>query len=222
MKSNKFCFIMCVNDERWCEESLLYINNLLKPDGIEIEIRVMYEEASMASAYNKAMRESDAQYKVYLHQDLLIVNPYFIEDVVKIFSMDPNIGLLGVIGAKSLPPNAIWWEGPKVGRIYDSHTNRMELLDFEQPSSIVEYVEAIDGCIMITQYDIEWNEKVCKGWHYYDISQCMEFSTYGLRTAIPQQFEPWCVHDSGIASLNGFIEAREKFLDYYRNWDICK
>jgi acetyltransferase-like isoleucine patch superfamily enzyme/glycosyltransferase involved in cell wall biosynthesis len=215
MNPNKVCFIMCVNDERWSEESILYINNLHKPDGIEIEIRVIYEATSMASAYNKAMRESDAQYKVYLHQDLLIINPYFISDIIKIFNMDQSIGLLGVIGAKSLPGNAIWWEGHKVGRIYDSHTNRMELLSFEQPGSSVDYVEAIDGCIMITQYDIEWNEEVCRGWHYYDISQCIEFSTYGLKIAIPQQFEPWCVHDSGIASLERFNESREKFLEYY-------
>ena len=49
--------------------------------------------ASMASGYNRAMKNSDAKYKIYLHQDTLVVNKNLIGDLLKIFA-DKSIGVV--------------------------------------------------------------------------------------------------------------------------------
>lgn len=36
-------------------------------------------------------------------------------------------------------------------------------------------VEALDGLLIATQYDLPWREGLFQGWDIYDISQCTEF-----------------------------------------------
>lgn len=67
MNKNKICFILCVNNQRYLQECLLYLNQLSVPENFEVEILSIEEAISMTSGYNKRMHASDAKYKVYLH-----------------------------------------------------------------------------------------------------------------------------------------------------------
>ena len=71
MNNNQIAFIMCTNDEQYCEECIRYINDLKIPDGYEIDIITVKDAPSMTSGYNAAMNSSDAKYKVYMHQGLI-------------------------------------------------------------------------------------------------------------------------------------------------------
>lgn len=53
--------------------------------------------------YNAGMQASDAKYKVYLHQDTLILNRNFISDLLQVFNSDKAIGMLGVLGMEKVP-----------------------------------------------------------------------------------------------------------------------
>ncbi|RUT59996.1 hypothetical protein C1148_01700 [Clostridium botulinum] len=82
------CFITCINDDRQYEECLLYINNLNIPKGYEIDTISVKEAKSMAAGYNAAMQDTDAKYKVYLHQDTYVINKNFIYDMLDVFNSD--------------------------------------------------------------------------------------------------------------------------------------
>lgn len=84
-KKEEICFIICTNDLLYAEECIFYINRLKVPEDICVDILTVEDARSLASAYNEAMRYSKAKYKVYLHHDTFIVNPYFIHDCVKLF-----------------------------------------------------------------------------------------------------------------------------------------
>ncbi|WP_053818569.1 glycosyltransferase [Clostridium sporogenes] len=217
MNGKKICFITCVNDDRQYEECLLYINNLYIPEGYEIDIISIKEAESMTSGYNAGMKTSDAKYKVYLHQDTYIINKNFLYDMLDVFNYDEKIGVIGVTGAKTIPASGIWLESiHKYGQVYESHTGKMELLTFNGVKSVYEEVKAIDGLIMVTQYDIPWREDIFDGWHFYDVSQSIEFSLAGYKVVVPNQNEMWCVHDCGIVNMkDGYDEYRNKFLDQY-------
>lgn len=220
MKNNKkICFISCVNDEVEYEECIRYIRNLYIPEGFTIETIALRNSRCITQAYNSAMKKTDAKYKVYLHQDVFIINKNFISDIIDIFINNEEIGMLGVAGAKTLPKSAVWWESAGIcGKIYDSHTNKMQLYVFGAFNEKVESVRAIDGLIMITQYDVFWREDLFDGWHFYDISQSIEFILAGYKVAVLNQNEPWCIHDSGISNVsNGFEKYREIFLKEYSN-----
>lgn len=216
MNKSKICFITCVNDERAYEECLFYISNLNIPNGIEVETISLRDSYSMTHSYNKAMKESDAKYKVYLHQDTFIINKDFIYNIIHIFEKNYEIGMLGVVGAEKLPINGVWWEAKsRIGKINDSYTGKMKNLVLNDIQDC-KIVQAIDGLLMVTQYDIDWREDLFDGWHFYDISQSIEFQNRGYKVIIPKQVEPWCIHDCGIVKIsNGYSDYRIKTLKNY-------
>lgn len=215
--NNKIAFITCVNNEDVYSTCLDRINNLFIPYNYEIEIIPIRDSPNICNSYNKAIQQSDAKYKVYLHQDTLIVYINFISSILEIFIKNPDIGMLGVIGCKKIPTNGIWWDSiQKVGRIIESSSGNLKLINYN-PSKPIEYVEAVDGLIMITQYDIQWREDLFSGWHFYDISQCIEFKRNNYKIAIPSQSTVWCIHDSGVANLDKYHTYKGIFLEEYVN-----
>ncbi|SHI38730.1 glycosyltransferase [Lutispora thermophila] len=217
MNNNKICFISCVNNQQLYREALYYINQLEIPEGYEVECISVENAESMARGYYEAMKASDAKYKVYLHQDVYIINRSFIKDILNIFKSNEKIGMLGVVGAKVIPTNGVWWESKnKYGKVYDNHAGKVSLLSFEEVKNAYETVQAIDGLTMITQYDIPWRQDIFDGWHFYDLSQSIEFIKAGYDVAIPNQVSPWVIHDCGIVNVkNRYEDYRKLFLEEY-------
>jgi len=213
----KIAFITCVNNEQLYKKSLDYINNLNVPANYEIEAIKLNNITSITEGYNKAMQYTNAKYKVYMHQDVFIANKNFIIDITNIFQENNKIGLLGVIGTEKIPDSGIWWKSnSNYGKVYSSHTGQMQLLEFTNIHMDYQVVQAIDGLIMITQYDIPWRDDLFDGWHFYDIAQSIEFKKAGYKVCIPQQIEPWCIHDCGIIKdKNNYKKYRNIFLNEY-------
>ncbi|MGO1043856.1 glycosyltransferase family protein [Clostridioides difficile] len=222
MNNKKICFITCVNDERLYKECLIYINSLNIPKNFSVEIIALRDNDSIASAYNKAIRETDSKYKVYLHQDTFIVNKNFIYDILEIFEKNIDVGMIGVAGVKEIPTSGIWWDSDdKMGKVYDSHTGKMAIYEFSNFEEEFNEVMSIDGLIMITQYDVLWRDDKFNGWHFYDLSQSMEFRQNNYKVVVAKQDKPWCMHDSGIANIsNGYDEYRIKFVKEYIKLDL--
>ncbi|QZY56323.1 glycosyltransferase [Crassaminicella profunda] len=217
LSPKKIAFITCVNNEEMYEEALLYIKNLYIPEDYTIETLCIKNAESITKGYNQAIKDSDAKYKVYMHQDVFIINKNFIVDFIDIFETHKSIGMIGVAGTQTIPLNGIWWESnTRYGKVYDSHSGKLELLNFNTIENEYEIVKAIDGLIMITQYDIPWREDLFDGWHFYDLSQSIEFHKGGYEVVIPKQNPPWCIHDCGIVNTkNGYEAYRDLFLNEY-------
>lgn len=217
MNNKKICFITCVNDDELYEECLIYINNLNIPKGYEIDTISIKEADSIANAYNEAINNTDAKYKIYLHQDVYIINKNFIYDIINLFEENSEIGMIGVIGSKTIPKSGVWWDSNlKSGQVYDSHTGKIELLKFGNITKDFENVKAIDGLIMITQYDIPWKEELFDGWHFYDISHSLDYIREGFKVVVPKQDDCWCIHDCGLVDIsNGYEKYKEIFLQEY-------
>jgi len=216
MKENKIAFITCINDDTLYQKSLSFINKLIVPKGMEIEIIAIRDAKSLTSGYNEAMQKSDSKYKVYLHQDVYIQNINFIDDILNIFKSDLTIGLIGMIGCKVIPASGKWWDDyGSVGKVFDSQTGLMKLIALNEVIDNYVEVNGIDGLIMITQYDLPWRDDIFDGWHFYDISQCVEFTKKELKVVVPNQQTAWCLHDCGYVDTSNYEKYRTKFLDNY-------
>lgn len=212
----EICFIICTNNLIYAEECIYYINHLIVPDRIRIDILTVEQANSLTSGYNEAMQYSNAKYKVYLHHDTFIVNPFFIRDCLDIFKIDPQIGMIGNVGVKKMPVSGVMWEVNRYGMLYEQHLYEAQLLS-NAIGKELKYleVEAIDGFLMVTQYDIPWREDLFNKWDFYDCSQSMEFIRKGYRVVVPNMTEPWCVHDCGFVNLENYEEERIKFVKEY-------
>ena len=208
MGQKRFCFIYCVDNQSQFEESLKYINQLNVPEGYTKEYRAIKDAPNIFHGYNQGMNSTNAKYKVYLHQDVDILNQNFIPDCLDLFLRYPRLGMLGVAGAKRLPKTGVWWAAPQTfGKVY--HTG---LLAFAEVVKDYEVVQAIDGLIMITQYDRVWREDLLRDWHFYDISQSLEFIKAGYQVGVPRQTSPWCRHHHGDTDLVAYELNRNHFF----------
>ena len=215
-KVQEICFIICTNDQIYAQECIYYINHLIVPENIQVNILTVEDAKSLASAYNEAMQYSKAKYKVYLHQDTFIINPHFIQDCVKLFRENPQIGMIGNVGVKEMPASGVMWDTDRYGMLYEQHIYETALLANAIPKDLPYLeVDAIDGFLMVTQYDIAWREDLFTGWDFYDCSQSKEFIRQGYQVAVPNMKEPWCVHDCGFINLKNYDEEKEKFVWEY-------
>lgn len=219
MNDKKIAFIICVNNELYFEECVWYIERLYIPEGYETDVIGITEAEDMTVAYNAAMESSDAKYKVYMHQDVFIYHRGFIADILKLFQSDAELGLLGVVGGVNLPQDAVIWSEWNRGSVYACSNKDVLTIRYnkEKKDNYVE-AEAVDGMLMVTQYDIRWREDLELGWDFYDISQSLEFRRKGYKVGIPFQEKPWCMHDCGYSKLSGYDTAREKILAEYTDF----
>jgi glycosyltransferase involved in cell wall biosynthesis len=217
MNSKKVCFITCVNDAEMYSECLKYINNLYIPEGFEVETLAIYDAKSITSGYNEAMKASEAKYKVYLHQDVFIINKEFLINISDIFNDNTKIGMLGMVGAEIIPTNAVWQEAfQKFGGVYENNIDKMMLKKFDQIEDSYAEVKALNGFILVTQHDLQWREDIFTGWNFYDMSQSVEFTLNGYKIVVPRQEEPWCIHDcSCLEVTEHYNKYKDVFLDEY-------
>ena len=223
---NKFCFITCVNDKELYKESLLYIKQLSIPDGFSIECLAVGNAHAMTAGYNEAMKKSDAVYKIYLHQDVYILNKRFLFDLLEIFTGDKSVGMIGMAGSAYIPDHGVWWEsGKTLGCAYNSLTRITKLTSYEEEHiSANREVCLIDGLLIATQYDLPWREDLFDGWHFYDVSQCCEFLRKKYKIIVPNQYNsdgianPWCLHyiEKAVSTAN-YDNYRNIFFKEYQD-----
>ena len=161
------------------------------------------------------MHYSKRKYKGSIKHDTFIVNPDFIGDCLEIFKKDPQNGMFGNIGARTMPDSGVMWDADRYGMVYEQHIYETELLSNAVADSGYLDVDAIDGFLMVTQYDVPWREDLFTGWDFYDCSQSMEFIRKGYRVVVPDMKAPWCVHDCGFIDLTNYEEERKKFIKEY-------
>ena len=213
MNDRKVAFIICINDILAYRECKLYLDHLLVPEGFETDVISIEEAPSMAAGYNMGMQSTDAKYKVYMHQDVHIVNRTFISDMLKVFAMDETIALMGMIGAKYLHDDAKMVSHWDTGKVF--HNCTPSKLEFEMHDTMYQEVEAVDGLLLATQMDTLWREDVFDGWDYYDVSQCMEFLRKGKKIVVPYQEEPWVWHDNLYSKMGDYYHYTKRFINEY-------
>ena len=206
---------MCVNDELYDEECIRYIKRLHVPEEYEVQQLSVLGAKSMADGYNEAMQQTDAKYKVFLHQDVFIVYKNFIRDLLWIFDQDKEIGMIGMVGSPVMPAEGVMWADDRIGSLFTSNIKQAGPALIGQVKMPYEQVEAIDGLLMATQADLPWREDIFDGWDFYDVSQSMEFRKKGYKVVVPHMEIPWCLHDDGYVNLERYFKWRDVFLKEY-------
>jgi glycosyltransferase involved in cell wall biosynthesis len=207
---------------QYYQECMGYIQELCVPEGYETDILCIQEAASLAEGYNGGMQASDAKYKVYLRQEMFILNRNFLSDVLSVFEQDEKIGMLGVRGCTRLPSDdkgKTEWDAGNI-LAYDGWCLK-DTCAFLQPADrACMDVEALDGALLVTRQDIPWSEHE-KDTYDCGIAQSIAMRKNGYRVVLPYQEQPWCFFDreavrqspvnrEELAALrNGFIQLME-------------
>ena len=214
LNPQKIAFIICVDNENEFSEAALYLQHLHVPYGMEAEIIPIRGAKSMCMGYEQGRQCTDAKYKIYLHQDVLVIYKNLLEEVLTLFR-NPYIGLIGLAGCEKLPDSGIWWDGDGIQNIVAHDLGDGNIGMAGGPVPCCE-VEAADGVLLASQYDIPWRADILTGWHFYDISICQEYRRQGYKIMLPRQEEPWIIHQTRHTKAGAdYFLQQEIFLQHY-------
>lgn len=133
--------------------------------------------------------------------------------MLAVFARDEKIGMVGMVGTRNLWLNADCLMRWDTGKTVDNSN----IYSYDLPGREEGFmgVLAVDGHLLATQYDLLWREDLFDGWHFYDLSQCMEFMKAGYKVIVPWQESPWCYHDAPCASLTAYFKYYRLFAREY-------
>ena len=137
--------------------------------------------------------------------------PFYMLDIFK----DNTLGMLGITGPEKMPSNGIMWEEKSNGSFYTTciYTTRRKI----SPPTKQNYqeVDAIDGMLMATQYDIAWRSDLFDGWDFYDASLSIEYRRHDYKLAIILCSYALLIHNDGLLNLKDYNKYRHIFIDKY-------
>jgi Glycosyltransferase like family len=206
----QWSIVSAVNSESTLESCLL------KSPGVRSAADVILQRGypSAAAAYNAAMRKSNVDLLVFLHQDVYLPEGWFesVEKALAVLALqDPNWGVLGVWGVTPSGGRAgyVYWNGlpckPGVafdGGVLDQPADRIEnpreCSRNRQFEGVVE-VTSLDEVVLIIRKSagLQFDENL-PGYHLYGTDICLEARRQGMKSYAISAF---CIHNTSIGNI---------------------
>jgi len=211
LNENQVAFIISSTTENIPAATIETINQLEVPENFSVEI-VRAEGEEKFQAYDIAMKKSDAKYKIYLDENVSILQKNILSEIISAFKSDEKIGVIGFSGAIQLSTHGICLQSAKrVGKFFASSEKLLQ--DSGGDEKLTE-VESVDDFFLATQYDITWREDLFKDNYFGFAAQCLEFRRKGYKSVVLQQDEP-CVWIRE-ANLSIGRQYQKIFLEEYK------
>lgn len=222
MNQKEILFVIHKQDEAAFQACKTSIEALKVPEGYSSKTAVWEDKdnISLADVYSQLQTPANAKYKIYLDEKIGFINENFIEEILRVFAEDENIGALGLMGAKKMPLSCRWQDAEQCfGGCYclDNHGNPYEYTFTAVTDGSYEQVQCLDGILLATQYDVEWRKDMFCDDATGRLAQSMEFIRNGYKIVVPKQKNWWCLYaGSASAAIDG--TAREIFMQEYASY----
>jgi glycosyltransferase involved in cell wall biosynthesis len=212
----RFAFILYRQEEDKYQKILQKLAALKVPVGYEAEFLTISDESNMAAAYNQAMQESDAKYKIYLQPGAYIENIDLLEDLLQLFLRDDQIGIVGISGPEVFLATALTGKaGHNNYSVLREAAMEKERVQWQNSQNLYHEVKVLDGFLLATQYDVVWREDLFSDTNFFTMAQCVEFKRQGYKAVVASQKEAWCSveqeeKEEDVAAKNIFLEEYSK------------
>ncbi|MCI6099854.1 MAG: glycosyltransferase [Selenomonas sp.] len=181
------------------------------PEGMEIQLlSVPASETNLAKAFQQAMEQSDARYKVYISANIEILENDILPRMIEAFQQHPNIGLLGLSGTKRVLTSGITYTSPqRIGIALDEASRPLAGRTAKRPC---EDVQVLDGYLLATQQDVAWRKDIVHGSLFLGAAASVEHRRAGYDVAVLAEAAPACRLPDELTADDGEQDA---FLDEY-------
>ncbi len=191
MDEKKFEFIIHATDEKFLARLIQSLEALVVPAGFRAEVQPVTGEEKYF-AYDAAMKNSDAKFKIYLDERAIVTDENFLFELLKIFQ-DKKICAVGTSGAIELSTHGVSLTSAK-----------------RAPKNFYGEAQIADGFFFATQYDLPWRHDLFKDNFFGGQAQCVEFIRAGGKIFIGGD---WIRFDEKNLALD--VDTHKKFLDEY-------
>ena len=197
---------------------------ILKSSGLHNKIEFLgYEnkgQFSLTEIYNRGLKEAKYNHIVFLHHDLTIETKQWGVKLLKLFEKNPEYGIIGVAGSKSMPVTGQWWADPKkmYGRVQHTHEGKSWLSIYSDDlGQRIEEVVNVDGLFFAidkTKIKKNFNEEV-KGFHFYDVSFSFENYLAGVKVGVTTLIR---INHQSIGMTNeAWEQNRQQFAETHKD-----
>ena len=175
-------FASCVGSaEKFREYAQPGLRLACEDDSLVAEVTT---ETSIFEAYNEVLEafaeRDDLEALVLLHEDVEIVDTSFLAKVRKRLGDDPDIAVIGVVGARGVK-GLSWWEADTYGRCLETRG----LVDF---GGGFHDVDVVDGLLMVLSpwavRNLRFDSESFSGFHGYDLDMCLQARAAGKRVVV--------------------------------------
>ena len=204
MNDKKFDIIVYSASGNFSFDAVKALGKLSAPEGYSLKILPVTGEKYRA--YDSAMNDSDAKYKIYLDERAVILNENILSDILKIFQSDEKIGVIGTSGAVELSTHGVALNSAK-------RCGKISMNDWSGVEENFREVDAVDSWFLATQYDFPWRHDIFSDNYFGETAQCIEFKRRGYKCVVANQSKPWLALQSTNFQIDE--QSRIKFLEEY-------
>lgn len=215
MSKNNEIVSVVISTRKIDETYVSHIKKMFSHPKTQILIYENNGEKSLTQIYNLGLKDSENDIVVFMHDDLILETPNMTPKIVKIFEKHTEYGIIGIAGTDKLS-SGMWWQNRDnmfgvVGHIHQGkrHVNKYSKGVF---NDVLKDVVVVDGLFFIVHKNRikkEFNEQF-DGFHFYDISFCVENHLEGVKVGLTTKFE---VTHKSIGEVNKKWEKNKLFFE---------
>jgi glycosyltransferase involved in cell wall biosynthesis len=215
MSKNNEIVSVVISTRKIDETYVSHVKKMFSHPKTQILIYENNGEKSLTQVYNLGLKESENDIVVFMHDDLILETPNMMPKIVKMFEKHTDYGIIGIAGTDNLT-SGVWWQNRDnmfgiVGHIHQGkrHVNKYSKGVF---NDVLKDVVVVDGLFFIVHKNRikkDFNEEF-DGFHFYDISFCVENHLEGVKVGLTTKFE---VTHKSIGEVNKKWEKNKLFFE---------
>ena len=196
------------------ETCMAALQDMKWPAGYAVEAFALDAAKPYAAEVNKVLAAADAEIKIYINDDLCLVRPQAIEELLTLFE-DKSIGMIGFLGSASLPVSGNLMDSSyKCGAVYVPSDEDFSEMRFGEARGGVADVRCLLPSFFATQQDVVWDESYEKQ-YYAVLAHCRAMEDAGMRVVVPLTQDIWCAYQGKDIALDASEDDRKKFFGKY-------
>lgn len=213
MNENKISIIVYRENDVLFERLMESFESVIIPEDYEVELLEVSSGKNKAAAYNEGMNASDAKYKIYIDENVKILEPRIIIQILEKFLMNPEIGAIGMSGAIKVSDRCIAFESfVKCGKLMlqDGEVRAWDIGNGAEDTTV-----CLDGFFMATQCDTQWDERFSKkdSLFLYQ-AQSARIRREKKKLSVLSQNKPYIYVD--LSYFSYVLEDKQQFIDEYK------
>ena len=224
MNEKKFAVILCAPHADEYKHIVDMLDELLIPNGFELEVVMLSGSNNLATMYNMAMEHTDAKYKIYFQTRIKKIHNKLLEKILYYFSLDSKAAVLGIYGSE-LPMDADYLEAKEVYGSYCYQENETEIKVYAGKKPIfIQNVHIINDSFFVTCTNERWD--VDMNGPFLMASYCTNIKCNGGNIIVPMQsveendifvlFDDVFSNEYWTVNKIRYNEYRVRFIDKYR------
>ena len=203
-------------------ESPEHKEHLIKTSGLHKNlevIEIINNGESLTKAYNRGLKMAKNNIVVFCHDDISIDTKQWANKLIKLFSNNPEFGIVGVAGTKYMSETGRWWDDFKkmYGRVQHSHEGKTWLSSYSSDlGDTIEETVIVDGLFFAvdkTKIKNTFDESF-NGFHFYDVSFCFKNYLNGTKIGVTTKIR--VIHKSIGATNDEWEQNRLQFVEIYK------